>query len=201
LKFVVCQQSQRLSACTEQPRGGKGAKKRQPPWPPSRPAKRGKGMNRPSPGSTESTTRSRCTNAGPQLRGESWLHPVRRAAATRATSFQHRLRRLECTAGPRPVARSGQRPWRVTQNHQAGAVPPVARTASKRGRGLTPRSSGAPTAGHLGPAGGTRYIFTGRAKASCRCRPLTSHVRRPNTTVFPLQTRKRIQRCAQITST
>ena len=44
--------------------------------------------------------------------------------------------------------------------------------------GLTPRSSGAPTAGHLGPARGTRYIFPVRAKASCRCRPVTSNVRR-----------------------
>ena len=45
-------------------------------------------------------------------------------------------------------------------------------------RRLTPRSSGAPTAGHQGPAGGTPYIFTGRALASCRRLPLTSNVRR-----------------------
>jgi hypothetical protein len=45
------------------------------------------------------------------------------------------------------------------------------------GRGLTPRSTGAPTAGHQARAGGTRYIFTGRALASCRCRPLSSNVR------------------------
>ena len=44
-------------------------------------------------------------------------------------------------------------------------------------RGLTPRSSGAPTAGHQRPAGGTRYIFTARAPASCRRRPLSSNVR------------------------
>ena len=48
---------------------------------------------------------------------------------------------------------------------------------ARRGPGLTLRSTGAPTAGHLGPAGGTRYIFTGRAKASCRRRPVTSNVR------------------------
>ena len=42
---------------------------------------------------------------------------------------------------------------------------------------LTPRSSGAPTAGHQGPAGGTRYIFAVRALASCRRRPLSSNVR------------------------
>jgi hypothetical protein len=42
---------------------------------------------------------------------------------------------------------------------------------------LTPRSSGAPTAGHQARAGGTRYIFTGPGLASCRCRPLSSNVR------------------------
>ena len=46
---------------------------------------------------------------------------------------------------------------------------------------LTPRSSGAPTAGHQRPAGGTRYIFTVRALASCRCRPLSSNVRHQKT--------------------
>ena len=43
--------------------------------------------------------------------------------------------------------------------------------------GLTPRSKGAPTAGHQARAGGTRYIFTGPGLASCRRRPLTSNVR------------------------
>jgi hypothetical protein len=43
--------------------------------------------------------------------------------------------------------------------------------------GLTPRSSGAPTAGHQARAGGTRYIFTGPGLASCRWRPLSSNVR------------------------
>ncbi len=46
-------------------------------------------------------------------------------------------------------------------------------------RCLTPRSSGAPTAGHQGPAWGTRYIFPVRALASCRWRPLSSNVRHP----------------------
>ena len=56
-------------------------------------------------------------------------------------------------------------------------------------RGLTPRSSGAPTAGHQARAGGTRYIFTGPGLASYRCRPLSSNVRAQNTehTVFPPQ--------------
>ena len=43
--------------------------------------------------------------------------------------------------------------------------------------GLTRRSSGAPTAGHQRPAGGTRYIFASRAPAARCCRPLSSNVR------------------------
>jgi hypothetical protein len=42
---------------------------------------------------------------------------------------------------------------------------------------LTPRSSGAPTAGHQGPACGTPYIFTARALVACRWLPLSSNVR------------------------
>ena len=49
-------------------------------------------------------------------------------------------------------------------------------------RCLTPRSTGAPTAGHQALAGGTRYIFTSPGLASCRRRPVTSNVRpRKNT--------------------
>ena len=43
--------------------------------------------------------------------------------------------------------------------------------------GLTPRSSGAPTAGHQARSGGTRYIFANPGLASYRCRPLSSNVR------------------------
>ena len=42
---------------------------------------------------------------------------------------------------------------------------------------LTPRSSGAPTAGHQARSGGTRYIFASPGLASCRRRPLSSNVR------------------------
>ena len=63
-----------------------------------------------------------------------------------------------------------------------------------RGPGLTPRSTGAPTAGHLGTAGGTRYIFTGRAKASCRCRPVTSNVRHRKISLVVLQQSLRLRR-------
>ena len=44
-------------------------------------------------------------------------------------------------------------------------------------RGLTPRSTGRATAGHLGPVGGTLYIFANRAKAACRSGPVNSNVR------------------------
>ena len=44
-------------------------------------------------------------------------------------------------------------------------------------RCLTPRSSRAPTACHAGPAGGTRYIFAIRARASHRWCRLNSNVR------------------------
>jgi len=43
--------------------------------------------------------------------------------------------------------------------------------------GLTPRSSGATTAGHQARSGGTPYIFASPGLASCRCRPLSSNVR------------------------
>ena len=48
---------------------------------------------------------------------------------------------------------------------------------AKRARRLTPRSKGAPTAGHQGPVRGTVYIFSARALAPCRWRPLSSNVR------------------------
>ncbi len=42
------------------------------------------------------------------------------------------------------------------------------------GRGLTWRSTGAPTAGHQAPAGRTVYIFASRGLVACRWRPVTS---------------------------
>jgi hypothetical protein len=50
-------------------------------------------------------------------------------------------------------------------------------SGSYQERGLTPRSSGAPTAGHQARAGGTRYIFASPGLATCRRRPLSSNVR------------------------
>jgi len=43
---------------------------------------------------------------------------------------------------------------------------------------LTPWSTGRATASHLGPVGGTLYIFANRAKAPCLRPPVTSNVRR-----------------------
>jgi hypothetical protein len=63
---------------------------------------------------------------------------------------QHQIRALRCTSILRP------------------------------GWGLTPRSSGAPTAGHQARSGGTLYIFTSPGLASCRRRPLSSNVRQRN---------------------
>ena len=44
--------------------------------------------------------------------------------------------------------------------------------------GLTLRSSGAPTAGHQAQAAGALHIVCALGLASCRCRPLSSNVRR-----------------------
>jgi hypothetical protein len=66
---------------------------------------------------------------------------------------------------------------------------PQNQTPSLRECGLTPRSSGAPTAGHQARAGGTRCIFTGPGLASCRCRPLSSNVRPQSHAVHAAQVR------------
>ena len=57
-------------------------------------------------------------------------------------------------------------------------------------QGLTPRSSGAPTAGRQARSGGTRYIFASRARASHRWCRLNSNVRHrkyPSTLVPALE--------------
>ena len=50
---------------------------------------------------------------------------------------------------------------------------------------LTPRSSGAPTAGHQARPQGTVYIFLWPGLASSRCHPLSSNVRHHKTTSSP----------------
>ena len=61
-------------------------------------------------------------------------------------------------------------------------------------RCLTPRSSRAPTAGHAGPAGGTRCIFASRARASHRRCRLNSNVRQRENKVW--QASKRLGQVA-----
>ena len=56
--------------------------------------------------------------------------------------------------------------------------------------GLTPRSSGAPTAGHQARSGGTRYIFASPGLASCRRHPLSSNVRQHKNEVSGVSGRK-----------
>ena len=71
---------------------------------------------------------------------------------------------LMCATGrPEPVAR-----------HSHGG--PAAHTRPPE-QGLTPRSTGAPTAYHQRPACGTWCIITVRALAASRRRPVTSNVR------------------------
>ncbi len=48
----------------------------------------------------------------------------------------------------------------------------------RQGCGLTPRSTGAPTAGHQARPGGTRYIFASPGLAPRRRCPVSSNVRR-----------------------
>ena len=57
----------------------------------------------------------------------------------------------------------------------------MVRKNRRRNCRLTLRSSGAPTAGHQARSGGTRVIFASPGLASCRCRPLSSNVRRQKT--------------------
>ena len=72
---------------------------------------------------------------------------------------------------PRPRGQR-QAAWRL-----AGSSSGAGRVACTVLRGLTPRSSGAPTAGHQAPATGTVYILCRRGLASHRRRSLSSNVR------------------------
>ena len=83
-----------------------------------------------------------------------------------------------------------QGPWWVPQTRSTATAPAEAPRGKQNGARtemqapspcrkccLTPRSSGAPTAGHQARSGGTRYIFASPGLASYRCRPLSSNVR------------------------
>ena len=68
----------------------------------------------------------------------------------------------------------------------------LAASAHRAQRCLTPRSSRAPTACHAGPAGGTRYIFAIRARASHRRCRLNSNVRQRRKHLAALQRSQRL---------
>ena len=75
-----------------------------------------------------------------------------------------------------------------------GSLPACAQCAQ---RCLTPRSSRAPRACHAGPAGGTRYIFATRARASHRWCRLNSNVRQRRKHLVALQQSQRLSACAE----
>ena len=77
----------------------------------------------------------------------------------------------------RPTAHSAQRQASGEAHHGSRFFAKLAACAHPAQRCLTPRSSRAPTACHAGPAGGTRYIFAIRARASHRWCRLNSNVR------------------------
>jgi len=66
--------------------------------------------------------------------------------------------------------------------------------AHRGGCCLTPHSTGRATAGHLGPVGGTLYIFANRAKASCLRAPVNSNVRQHKRGSAVLQQGQRLRR-------
>jgi hypothetical protein len=95
--------------------------------------------------------------------GEQQQYPQAANVAARGT--HHRA--------PRPYRRLPS----ARTNSAVLTRPPRAQLAQ---RGLTPRSTGPATAGHLGPDWGTRYILPVRAKASCLRGPVNSNVRLHN---------------------
>ena len=123
------------------------------------------------------------------------------------------------SGGPSCKAHSAmQSPWQAPQTRSTATALAVARSGQQNGSHanaglsscsaqccLTPRSSGAPTAGHQARSGGTRYIFASPGLASCRRRPLSSNVR-PHTKDIvegkarcgagPLESGRKNQACA-----
>ncbi len=72
-----------------------------------------------------------------------------------------------------PRSTGGRRPSASQAGAASGPFPP-ANPVHSAGLRITCRSTGAPTAGHQAPAGGTRYIFPGRGLVACRRRPVSS---------------------------
>ena len=84
----------------------------------------------------------------------------------------------------RATVTSAERAASAAGHEEQPCLPRPAASARSAQRSLTPRSSRAPTACHAGPAGGTRYIFATRARASHRWCRLNSNVR-PHTKCSP----------------
>ena len=82
------------------------------------------------------------------------------------------------TEPARPGFKLSQAPVPARVSAPKLLLPHFASTSTTAARCLTPRSSGAPTAGHQARSGGTQYIFASPGPASCRRRPLSSNVRR-----------------------
>ena len=96
---------------------------------------------------------------------------------------------------PAQFSAGGLKTWRAisllrkaaSTQHLVGSFNALARTAGKLAKCcLTPRSKGAPAAGHQARSGGTRYIFASPGLASHRRCPLSSNVRRHSHTACPL---------------
>ncbi len=72
-----------------------------------------------------------------------------------------------------PRSTGGRRPSASPAGSASGPLP-HANSVHSAGLRITCRSTGAPTAGHQAPAGGTRYIVPGRGLVACRRRPVSS---------------------------
>jgi hypothetical protein len=83
------------------------------------------------------------------------------------------VRRPSSGAFLTPRSTGGRRPSASPAGSASGAFP-LAYAVHSAGLRITCRSTGAPTAGHQPPAGGTRYIFPGRGLVACRRRPVSS---------------------------
>jgi hypothetical protein len=119
--------------------------------------------------------------AGPELWSRQSVGGWRFAPACCAAQSDSRSRRLRGERLVWPVPCRRRHSLRLRFCHPPGGLRASVRLYRCRvvihQRGLTPRSTGRATAGHLGPVGGTRYIVANRAKASCRRTPVNSNVR------------------------
>jgi hypothetical protein len=95
------------------------------------------------------------------------------------------------TASPAPVRLRPAIPWLAVA--QCVALPCAASPSTSAHRGLTRHSTGPSTACQPGPVGGTQCIIAVRPWLPCRGGPVSSNVRRRNTS-FPIACAHRTQR-------